>query len=297
MNHISKVCLLIFICLNPFKLFGAVGNAGGGGSSSTTNDYSIIVTNGGNYSLTTLNGKTPGNFLTNVANASGISFSGLGTSTLTPALNFSIIVTNNGSYSFGTVNGKTPATLVTNISSSTLTVTGQGTSTLNVEGGSGAAALTNAANYFTTSSPNTFNSWSLFSGSVTNASTVINNGVVTVNQFQTNNMTLITSNIIMRGGMVFARSEKTVNYTNTINDYMISWKGTTVAAPTNFLATGLLNGRTYVIKDAQRSAATTNIVVKPLSSDTIGGATSYTLRLNGESITITYDGVSNWEIN
>ena len=135
------------------------------------------------------------------------------------------------------------------------------------------------------------------SGVVTNSSQTVMNGQVTVNAFQTNNMTLTTSNIIMRGGMVFARTTKSANYTNTINDYYIAWTGTTAATVTNFLPTGVLNGRTYVIKDSQRSASTTNIIIKPLGSDTILGTSSFPININGQSVTITYDGVSNWEPN
>lgn len=159
--------------------------------------------------------------------------------------------------------------ILTNITSSTLTVTGQGTHTINVEGsaGTGASALTNVSNFFISSSTNVYNGG------------------------------IITSNLTMTGGMTVNRKVVTVNYTNTANDYYIAWLGTTSAQPTNFLATGFGNGKTYLIKDAQRSASTTNIIIKPLSSDTIMGASSYFININGQSITITYDGTSNWEIN
>ena len=80
------------------------------------------------------------------------------------------------------------AETVTNITSSTLTVTGQGTRIINIEGGAvtSAAALTNAVNYFTSASFNTFNA-----ALTNNANTYllgnynelgINNGRITTNR-------------------------------------------------------------------------------------------------------------------
>ena len=106
-----------------------------------------------------------------------------------------------------------------------------------------------------------------------------------------------TSNLTIRGSVFLNRVTKTVNYTNSDSDVYIVWKGTTSAQPTNFLATGSAAGRFLIIKDGQRSALTTNIIVKPLGSDTIDGASSYHINNNGDSITIIYDGTSNWEID
>lgn len=110
------------------------------------------------------------------------------------------------------------------------------------------------------------------------------------------NGSLSTSNLVLMGGMTINRKVVSNNYTNLPNDYYIAWIGTTSGQPTNFLATGSANGKVYVIKDSQRSASTTNIIVKPLSTDTIMGTNFYPININGQSITITYDGTSNWEI-
>lgn len=195
----------------------------------------------GNYTPQTLSAIDP-NSLTNLANNVGISWTGQGTKVMTPVLDYAIILTNGAPL--------------------------------------GPFAVTNAPNFFTSASLNTFNALTTF-----NANT-------------TNNMTMITSNQIIRGGIAYiGRAEKTANYTNTINDYYIAWKGTTAGQVTNFLPSGVLNGRTYVIKDAQYSASTTNIVLKPLSTDTIERLPSLFINVNGQARTVTYDGVSNWEVN
>ena len=50
------------------------------------------------------------------------------------------------------------------------------------------------------------------------------------------------------------------------------------------------------IKDAGQNAGTNNITVTPGGSDLIDGASSYTLNVDSESITLVNDGVTNWYI-
>ena len=102
----------------------------------------------------------------------------------------------------------------------------------------------------------------------------------------------------IQGGQIVNRVTKSVNYTNTVNDYMISWAGTTSAQPTNFFLAAPANGTTFIAKDGQRSASTTNIVIFPLGADTINGTTSMRLLQNGQSLTFTYNSTTgNWEPN
>lgn len=178
------------------------------------------------------------------------------------------VATNIDMNSFSRIAGMLNTEIITNITSASLTVTGQGTHTINVEGGaSGAFAVTNANNFFTSASANTFNGTQTF------------------------------SNTIYRGGMVLNRKAVANNYTNTSEDYYLSYMNVTSGQPTNFLNTGFPNGQTFIIKDGARAASTTNIILKPLSTDTIMGVPSYFININGQSITVTYDGTSNWEIN
>lgn len=64
----------------------------------------------------------------------------------------------NSSQTGGGGGGGFPSTGITNITSSSLTITGQGTHVINIEGGGGssAAAVTNASNLFLAGSTNTF---------------------------------------------------------------------------------------------------------------------------------------------
>jgi hypothetical protein len=63
------------------------------------------------------------------------------------------------------------------------------------------------------------------------------------------------------------------------------------------LASGVSNGRTYIIKDASSLSETNNITVNIQGSDTIDGETSQVLTSNNGSWTITGDGTSAWYIS
>ena len=63
------------------------------------------------------------------------------------------------------------------------------------------------------------------------------------------------------------------------------------------LASGVSNGRIYIIKDASSLSETNNITVNIQGSDTIDGASSQVLSSNSGSWTIIGDGVSSWYIS
>jgi hypothetical protein len=81
-----------------------------------------------------------------------------------------------------------------------------------------------------------------------------------------------------------------------------SWESMTVGTKTETIGiscTSTINGNTIIIKDEIGNAATYPIVVKPQSTDTIDGLTSFSLNSNHESITLQCDGappglVPNW---
>ncbi len=106
-----------------------------------------------------------------------------------------------------------------------------------------------------------------------------------------------------QGGIRILRNTTATNYTLSASDYYIAVKGTTATVQTNFFptvssvgASAITNGTVFIIKDAQVSAAATNIVLKSTGSDTFDGAASVTISVNGQGKKATYDGVSNWEM-
>jgi hypothetical protein len=284
---------------NSFAALGLTVS-GSGNTRTFAINPSIVLTNGMNVSVSTVNGLTPADMLTNSFTTLGLTVSGSG-NTRTFGIDPAILLTNGMNISVGTVNGRNVATFITNATSTSLTIGGQGTHVLTIESPivnahtitnitatgpslgitgqgtkifniSSSAGATNAFNFWTTAQ--TYNGVNTNSG-------IVNNGQTTVN-----------------GGLVLKRVTKTDHYTNSASDYMISWFGTVVAQPTNSLPATPPDGTTYLIKDAQASASTTNIVIKPLGSDTIGRSSSTRLMVNDQAITITYNSTTgNWEIH
>lgn len=110
--------------------------------------------------------------------------------------------------------------------------------------------------------------------------------------------TIASSNFFMFGGMTVNRRQVSANTTNLPGDYNISFKGVTAATVTNFIATnGLASGSMLIIKDGARTAGTTNIVLFPMNTTFIDGASAYSINGNGNSQTLIFDGVNNWELN
>lgn len=198
----------------------------------------------------------------------------------TPGLNKVLTSDAAGNYTPQTISAIDPTSLTNVTTSATgFSWTGQGTKVMDL-GVNFAIIVTNGGTYSLGPYAVTNGANNFFVSSVTN----------------TVNGSLSTSNLVLMGGMTINRKVVSANYTNLPNDYYIAWSGTTSAQPTNFLATGSASGKTYIIKDSQRSSSTTNIIIKPLSTDTIMGTNFYPLNINGQSISITYDGTSNWEI-
>jgi hypothetical protein len=86
-------------------------------------------------------------------------------------------------------------------------------------------------------------------------------------------------------------------YTVLATDYYIAVTGTTGATFTLPAAATVGAGAAFIIKDAGRNSASSNITLNRSGSDTIDGATSLVMATNGESVMIVSDGVSNYEVN
>lgn len=159
-------------------------------------------------------------------------------------------------------------TLINNTGTANVLNNGTGAAILNVGGGSGASSgVTISA-----------------SGS-------------TLANFTTNTITLSQPTFI-NSGLRVKRVQTGTNYTLRATDYYIAVKGTTATVVTNFLPAAGGNvgsGTSFIIKDAQQSAATTNIVIMPSGGDTIDNAASQTIIVNGDAQLLIFDGVSNWE--
>lgn len=93
----------------------------------------------------------------------------------------------------------------------------------------------------------------------------------------------------MTGGATFNYTAQTATYTASATDYFIDCTANTftLSLPT---AVGI-TGRVYVIKNS----GTGIITIDPNSTQTIDGATTYTLAVQYESISIISDG-ANWKV-
>lgn len=194
-----------------------------------------------------------------------------------------------------TINGLSSGTFLTNIANNVgISWAGQGTPVMTpslnysiiVTNGSAASLSSLSVSGVTT-----------LTGATTNVGAVVQVDSVTQNGSVTNNGLLAVSNVVYLGTHTVKRRQVSANTTNN-QDYYIAWKGTTAAQVTNFLSTNNVPaGRMLIIKDAQRAASLTNIILFPMNGTTIGMTNSMPINVNGQSITIIYDGTSNWELN
>lgn len=113
-----------------------------------------------------------------------------------------------------------------------------------------------------------------------------------------NGNVIVNNNAFFKSGMFVNVKITPTNYTDSVSDFMVGYKGTILAQVTNFLpaiSTQVTNGFSLIIKDAQASAGTTNIIILPSGSDTIDFQSSKTINANGQSVNITVDAVNkNW---
>ena len=86
----------------------------------------------------------------------------------------------------------------------------------------------------------------------------------------------------------------TVNVTKDFYYYDINTEGGTVTI--NLPSASGIQGATFVITDANGTAAVNNATIVPNGSDTIIGSSSFVLNTNNQSVTIHSDGTSKWII-
>lgn len=104
---------------------------------------------------------------------------------------------------------------------------------------------------------------------------------------------------MFRGGVYFNFVTTATNYTDSVSDNFVSYRGVTATAVTNFLpainGTTITNGFVLTVKDGANSANLTNIVIFPSGSDTVTGSASRTMNASGQSISLIVDGPNkNW---
>ncbi len=96
------------------------------------------------------------------------------------------------------------------------------------------------------------------------------------------------------------RVSKVGSYTTTASDFALVF--TTVTSPPTLIATVTLDsgaavqGTTYRIKLSAAAVAGSNLVVAPNNGKTIDNQASMTMTVLGDSIDVTYDGSTNWDI-
>jgi len=86
--------------------------------------------------------------------------------------------------------------------------------------------------------------------------------------------------------------------TTYLSDYTISWNSSTTGLKYETInsCNSSRNGLTFIIKDEYGNAAQQSITITP-TSGTIDGQAYYQLYYSYGSITLTCDGISNWNVN
>lgn len=79
----------------------------------------------------------------------------------------------------------------------------------------------------------------------------------------------------------------------TSADTWIAWYSSASGAKSQAIQAGTFNGQTFSIKDGQGTAATDHITITPISG-TIDNQANYVMTLNFQSISLKWDGVSNF---
>lgn len=97
----------------------------------------------------------------------------------------------------------------------------------------------------------------------------------------------------LSGGGTVRRITSGTSDVATSLDTWIAWYSPTVGAKSQTIQAGIFNGQTFSVKDGQGTAATYNITITPVSG-TIDNQASYIMTLNFQSISLKWDGISNF---
>lgn len=82
------------------------------------------------------------------------------------------------------------------------------------------------------------------------------------------------------------------NYSLQEGNLVLLKTGITGGGDTVTLPSGVNTGQTFIIKDASGSANTNNITIDTAGAETIDGASTYTMNVNYQSVTVVFDGTN-----
>lgn len=118
-------------------------------------------------------------------------------------------------------------------------------------------------------------------------------------QINATNLVQLNSNrtLINSGQRVKRTAVNNTDYIVPTSDYVVSMENLsasrTVTIPD---ASTAFQGTVLIIKDADGLAATHNIILDPAGTDTIDNASTFTMNVNNQSVTLVSDGGTNWEV-
>lgn len=97
----------------------------------------------------------------------------------------------------------------------------------------------------------------------------------------------------LSGGGAVRTIQTGTSDTASATDTWIAWNSASAAPKTQTIPAGTFNGQTFSVKDARGTAATFNMTITP-ASGTIDGQASYVMTLAFQSISLKWDGASNF---
>ena len=80
------------------------------------------------------------------------------------------------------------------------------------------------------------------------------------------------------------------------NDQYISWNSATASGKTENISAGSYAGQVIHIKDVAQTSGTYNITITGINGVTVDGGSTFAIATNGASISLKWDGTSNWMV-
>lgn len=98
------------------------------------------------------------------------------------------------------------------------------------------------------------------------------------------------------GGGTIREINSGTSDTATTNDSVIAWNSSSASPKTENIPAGTFNGQSFTVVDEYGTAQLYNITINILGGATINGASSYVIAANNESVTMKWNGTSNYII-